>query len=181
MEELPTLPKVSSKRLLSLVEPILERYRERRFIAALPEDFAANVVEALEQLTDTEKDLITRKYMQRSVPYDYGVYNQMEPCISKDTFTKTRHRAMVKKVYGFSFWRTLLPSITLEVYVMTENKEENDMAVTQIKPIRPTRATFYTEQEAQKFENYASQIKKTESVGMDRMREMMREFKEKRK
>lgn len=64
---------------------------------------------------------------------------------------------------------------------MTENKEENDMAVTQIKPIRPTRATFYTEQEAQKFENYASQIKKTESVGMDRMREMMREFKEKRK
>ncbi|WP_313641100.1 hypothetical protein MHH52_20680 [Paenibacillus sp. FSL K6-0276] len=64
---------------------------------------------------------------------------------------------------------------------MTENKEEDKMSVAQIKPIRPTKATFKDDREAQKFENYASQMKKTESVGMDKMRQMMEDFKKKRK
>lgn len=49
------------------------------------------------------------------------------------------------------------------------------MHVTEIKPIRPTTA-MVSEREAQKFDNYATQISQTKSVGMDRMREMMREF-----
>lgn len=64
---------------------------------------------------------------------------------------------------------------------MNENKEEDPMSVAQVKPIRPTKANFKNEQEAQKFEVYASQIKKTESVGMDRVRQMMEDFKKKRK
>ncbi|PYY28380.1 hypothetical protein PIL02S_03536 [Paenibacillus illinoisensis] len=59
-------------------------------------------------------------------------------------------------------------------------KEEKDMAaVTEIKPIRPTKAVI-EESQAQKFDSYAKQIKKTESVGMNRMREMMKEFREKK-
>ncbi|MEC0235489.1 hypothetical protein P4H71_14255 [Paenibacillus kribbensis] len=54
------------------------------------------------------------------------------------------------------------------------------MPVTEIKPIRPTQAIF-NEKDAQKFDNYANQVAKTKSVGMDRMRQMMREFKEQRK
>ncbi|MFM9278048.1 hypothetical protein [Paenibacillus jiagnxiensis] len=64
---------------------------------------------------------------------------------------------------------------------MNEHKEDEEMPVTGIKPIRPTKTVFKNEQAAQKFENYASQVKKTESVGMNRMREMMQNFKEKRK
>ncbi|WP_181429855.1 hypothetical protein [Paenibacillus illinoisensis] len=52
-------------------------------------------------------------------------------------------------------------------------------AVTEIKPIRPTKAVI-EESQAQKFDSYAKQIKKTESVGMNRMREMMKEFREKK-
>ncbi|MNO03479.1 hypothetical protein D3C81_2242020 [compost metagenome] len=60
------------------------------------------------------------------------------------------------------------------------DKEVNKMPVTQIKPIRPTKTVIYNEN-AQKFENYATQIKKTNTVGMKRMREMMSNFTERRK
>lgn len=60
------------------------------------------------------------------------------------------------------------------------SKEEKNMPVTQIKPIRPTKAVI-NESDAQRFDNYANQTKKTESVGMNRMREMMKEFREKNK
>lgn len=63
---------------------------------------------------------------------------------------------------------------------MCSNQEEKNMPVTEIKPIRPTQAIF-NEKDAQKFDNYANQVAKTKSVGMDRMRQMMREFKEQRK
>jgi hypothetical protein len=68
----------------------------------------------------------------------------------------------------------------VEVLEVFSNQEEKNMPVTEIKPIRPTQAIF-NEKDAQKFDNYANQVTKTKSVGMDRMRQMMREFKEKRK
>jgi hypothetical protein len=61
-----------------------------------------------------------------------------------------------------------------------EDKEEKTMPVTEIKPIRPTTAN-YSKEDVQKFDNYATENKKTQSVGMNKMREMMREFREKRK
>lgn len=64
---------------------------------------------------------------------------------------------------------------------MNENEEEDKMSVTQVKPIRPTKANFKNEKDAEKFEVYASQIKKTESVGMNKVRQMMEDFKKKRK
>ncbi|MDI4643599.1 hypothetical protein [Cohnella hashimotonis] len=49
------------------------------------------------------------------------------------------------------------------------------------KPIRPTKASFNSSEEKQKFIDYATQTKKTESVGMDKVREMVRNHREKRK
>jgi|GEM_PF-4282049 len=55
-------------------------------------------------------------------------------------------------------------------------REEKNMPLTEVKPIRPTKAVI-NKSDAQSFDNYANQTKKTESVGMNRMREMMNEFK----
>jgi hypothetical protein len=52
---------------------------------------------------------------------------------------------------------------------------------TATKPIRPTKVNFESSTEKQKFENYANQNTKTESVGMDHIREMMNKHQEKRK
>jgi hypothetical protein len=52
---------------------------------------------------------------------------------------------------------------------------------TATKPIRPTKVNFESSTEEQKFVNYANQNTKTESVGMDRIREMMNKHQEKRK
>lgn len=54
------------------------------------------------------------------------------------------------------------------------------MVITTTKPIKPTVAHFDNEDEEQKFMDYALQAKKTESVGMDRMREQIRQHKDKR-
>ncbi|PZT57451.1 hypothetical protein [Paenibacillus silvae] len=44
-----------------------------------------------------------------------------------------------------------------------------------VRPIQPTKAVI-NESDAQRFDNYAKQMKKTESIGMNKMREMMKEF-----
>ncbi|WP_158297319.1 hypothetical protein [Paenibacillus antibioticophila] len=54
------------------------------------------------------------------------------------------------------------------------------MPITEIKPIRPTKS-MVNDNRAKKIHNYATQTEKTQSVGMDRIREMMGNFKEKRK
>lgn len=45
------------------------------------------------------------------------------------------------------------------------------------KPIRPTKAIFTNEMDYKDFVEYAVSTTKTKSVGVDKMREMMREFK----
>lgn len=45
------------------------------------------------------------------------------------------------------------------------------------KPIRPTKATFTNEMEYKDFVEYAVSSNKTKSVGMEKMRELMKEFK----
>lgn len=45
------------------------------------------------------------------------------------------------------------------------------------KPIRPTKAIFTNEMDYKDFVEYAARTTKTKSVGMDKMREMLREFK----
>lgn len=62
---------------------------------------------------------------------------------------------------------------------MSDRRRRGKM-VAATKPIRPTVVGFDTSAAKQKFENYASQYKKTESVGMNNLREMMRKHKEKR-
>ncbi|GAA4881732.1 hypothetical protein GCM10023310_72240 [Paenibacillus vulneris] len=49
-----------------------------------------------------------------------------------------------------------------------------------IKPIRPTQIFFNSNKEKAQFEKYISSSEKTESIGMEKMREKMKEFKEKR-
>ncbi|WP_162848351.1 hypothetical protein [Paenibacillus nanensis] len=55
------------------------------------------------------------------------------------------------------------------------------MPQTATKPIRATRITFATSDEKKSFEQYAIQREKTNSVGMNRMREMIRDHKDNRK
>lgn len=45
------------------------------------------------------------------------------------------------------------------------------------KPIRPTKAIFTNEMKYKDFVEYAVSSCKTKSVGMDKMRKMMKEFK----
>jgi hypothetical protein len=54
------------------------------------------------------------------------------------------------------------------------------MAVTEIKPIRPTMSNV-SEKRAREIHDYATRPHKTQSVGMERIREMMKNFEEKRK
>ncbi|WP_339193976.1 hypothetical protein MKY95_19405 [Paenibacillus sp. FSL P4-0176] len=45
------------------------------------------------------------------------------------------------------------------------------------KPIRPTKVIFTNEMEYKDFVEYAVSSSKTKSVGMDKMRKLMKEFK----
>lgn len=49
------------------------------------------------------------------------------------------------------------------------------------KPIRPTRVNFNSSEEKKRFIEYADQSKRTESLDMDRIREMVKNHKDKRK
>jgi len=52
---------------------------------------------------------------------------------------------------------------------------------TAIKPIRPTKVNFESSIDKQKFVDYANEEKKTESISMDRIREMVSKHQDKRK
>ena len=60
---------------------------------------------------------------------------------------------------------------------MTKRKETEGgrKMVTAIKPIRPTYIEFESEEEMQRFINYATSKKKSESPGLDRLRQLMKE------
>lgn len=64
---------------------------------------------------------------------------------------------------------------------IAEDWKGTKMVVKEIKPIRPTKAVFEDEKDVQRISNYATQSQKTQSVGMDRMRDMMGDFKQKKK
>jgi hypothetical protein len=48
---------------------------------------------------------------------------------------------------------------------------------TEIKPIRPTHLEFDSEEEMNKFINYATSTKKTSDPGLDRLRQLMKTHK----
>ncbi|WP_186331649.1 hypothetical protein [Paenibacillus xylanexedens] len=51
------------------------------------------------------------------------------------------------------------------------------MAAKEVRPIRPTKVMFTNEMKYKDFVEYAVSSSKTKSVGMDKMRKMMKEFK----
>ncbi|MCR8641557.1 hypothetical protein NV379_02705 [Paenibacillus sp. N1-5-1-14] len=59
------------------------------------------------------------------------------------------------------------------------NHKVDDEVVTVSKPIRPTTAIFGSSTDKKEFDCYAMQQKKTESVGMDNIREMIRDYHDK--
>jgi hypothetical protein len=48
---------------------------------------------------------------------------------------------------------------------------------TAIKPVRPTHLEFETEEEMQKFINYATSKQKTSDPGLDRLRQLLKNHK----
>ena len=71
-----------------------------------------------------------------------------------------------------------LQRIVSTLYPDTPAPKEDDSyeTVTEIKSISPTEAVL-SEEEAQAFENYASNPEKSEGIGMERVREKFREIK----
>lgn len=56
--------------------------------------FCEQVEQAISQLPTKERELITMRYMQRDLPYDFAVYEMtMDPPISEGKYIKIRIRA----------------------------------------------------------------------------------------
>lgn len=56
--------------------------------------FCEQVEQAISQLPTKERELITMRYMQRDIPYDFTVYEmKMDPPISEGKYIKIRNRA----------------------------------------------------------------------------------------
>jgi hypothetical protein len=58
-----------------------------------------------------------------------------------------------------------------------DSKGGRHKMTTAIKPVRPTHLEFETEEEMQKFINYATSKQKTSDPGLDRLRQLMKNHK----
>ncbi|MCU6709388.1 hypothetical protein M6D81_11800 [Paenibacillus sp. J5C_2022] len=64
---------------------------------------------------------------------------------------------------------------------MSKKRKVIKMPQVETKPIRPTRITFASSDEKMNFVNNATKSEKTKTVGMDKVRRMVRDHKDNRK
>ncbi|MGG4096188.1 hypothetical protein [Paenibacillus lautus] len=99
------IPQIGTVQMVKAMKQVFDQYDVCKRTPGNPEreGYAKEIEDAVNRLSDKEKEVIKERYMVDSYRMDYQVYNfHLTKPISKDTFTKIRNNAFAKLYISLS-------------------------------------------------------------------------------